>query len=100
VVTFALGHQIDTANAIYRLDDGPVHLVGDVAVEAAGMGAQFDTQNLANPSNGEVRIPARDLGDASRIYIRANTKMTHSTFDLAGLAPALDAARSRSCDAS
>jgi hypothetical protein len=98
VVTFALGHRVDTANATYRLDDGPVRRAGDVAVEAAGLGARFDSQNLDNPSNGEVRIPAKDLGDARKIYIRANTKMTHRIFDLAGLPRALEAAKARNCD--
>jgi hypothetical protein len=99
VVTFAFGRQVDTASATYRLDGGPVRRAGDVAVEAAGMGVRFDTQNLANPSNGEVHIPARELGEAHKIYIRANTRMTHRIFDLTGLPAALDAARSRNCDA-
>ena len=98
VVTFALGSRVDTANATYRLDSGPVSPAGNVAVEAAGLGARFDSQNLANPSNGDVHIPARDLGAASAISIRANTRMTHRVFDLTGLSHAFDAARARNCD--
>lgn len=100
VVTFALGRSVDTANATYRLDGGVVHRAGDVAVEAAGLGARFDTANLDNPSNGEVRIPARDLGDAGRIYIRANTRLTHRVFDLTGLIPAIEEAKEQQCDVS
>lgn len=98
VVTFSLGHQVDTANATYRLDDGPVRRVGDVAVEAAGLGARFTSQNLENPSDGEVRIPARELGEAHVIYIRANTRLTHRIFDLTGLADAVDAAQTKGCE--
>lgn len=98
VVTFAFSQGTDTANATYRLDNGPVQRAGDVAVAAAGLGARFDTQNLHNPSNGEVHIPAADLGQAHMVYIRANTKMTHRAFDLTGLSRAFEAAKARNCD--
>lgn len=98
IVTFRFGHNVDTANALFRLDDGSVHTAGSVAVEAAGMGAKLSGPNLTNPSNGEVHIPADDLGDTLKVSIKPNNRMGHRVFDLTGLSHALEAAKARRCD--
>ncbi len=98
VVTFSLGHAIDTANAQYRLDNGPDESVGSVAVEAAGLGAQFTTTNFENPTDGRVNIPLDQLGEAHRIWIKPNDKMAHRAFDLAGLSQAIEVAKGRGCE--
>jgi hypothetical protein len=98
LLTFRFGHRIDTANALFRVDDGPVRTAGSVAVKAAGMGARFNGPNLANPSDGEVHIPADDVAQAARISIKPNSKMTHRTFDLTGLSNAIETAKAKGCD--
>jgi len=100
VLTFEFGHGVDTANAVYRLGNGPVLRADDVAVEAAGRGARFDTQNLDNPSNGEVHLPLTAVGGAQKVSIRANTRMAHRVFDLTGFSRALNLAKQRNCDVS
>jgi hypothetical protein len=98
VITFQFGHGVDTANARFRLDNGPAREAGSVAVEAAGLGAQFNGPSLRNPSNGEVHIPADVVGPATSVAIQPNTKMNHRTFNLTGLSRALEIAKAQHCD--
>lgn len=98
VVTFQFAHGVDTANARFRLDDGPPRDVGSVAVEAAGLGARFNGPNMRNPSDGEVHIPADVIGGASRVAIQPNPTTNHRTFSLVGLSRALEVAKAQNCD--
>lgn len=98
VVTFRFAHGVDTANAQFRIGNGPLHSVGSVAVEAAGLGARFEGPNLRNPSNGEVHIPADVVGGAQQVSIKANAHMNHRTFDLRGLSHAVEMAKGQRCD--
>jgi hypothetical protein len=98
VLTFRFGHDIDTANALFRIDNGPVQSAGRVAVEAAGLGARFNGPNMTNPSNGEVHIPAADLNGGLRVSIEPNKRSSHRTFDVTGLSHAIETAKSRACD--
>jgi hypothetical protein len=98
VVTFQFGHGVDTANARFRLDDGPPREAGSVAVEAAGLGARFNGPNLRNPSDGQVHIPADVIGGATKVAIQPNSKTNHRTFNLAGLSRALEVAKAQNCD--
>src|SRR5258708_13004105 len=41
VITFQFGHGVDTANARFRLDNGPPRETGSVAAQAAGPPAPF-----------------------------------------------------------
>jgi hypothetical protein len=100
LLTFRFGQRVDTANALFRVDDGPLRSAGSVAVKAAGLGARFDGPNLANPSNGEVHIPSDDLGPALSVSIKPNSRMTHQTFNLTGLSSAIEAAKAKGCDIS
>jgi hypothetical protein len=97
VVTFRLGDKVDTANALFRLDNGVVHTAGSVAVRAAGLGARFSSPNLNNPSGGEVHIPADDLRGVRMISIQANPRTWHQNFDLRGFDDALAAAGAKGC---
>ena len=98
VLTFRFGHKVDTANAVFRVDDGPLLAVGSVAVKAAGLGAPFNGPNLNNPSDGAVYIPADDVGNARQVSIKPNSKMTHRVFGLTGLSQAIEAAKGQNCD--
>jgi hypothetical protein len=98
VITFRFARGVDTANARFRLDNGPPREAGSVAVEAAGLGARFNGPSLRNPSNGEVHIPADVVGRATTVAIQPNDKANHRTFSLAGLPRALEIAKGQHCD--
>ena len=98
VVTFSFGRRTDTANALFRVDGGPVRSIGQVGPEAAGLGAAIrSSNNTANPSDGRVVIPWSQLKSAARVDVRPNARSYHRTFMLDGLRTALDAARARGC---
>jgi len=98
VLTFRFGSKVNTADAYYRVGDGPPLSVGSVAVEAAGLGARLDSSNLTNPSNGEVHIPVDALVEGRRVSIEPNGKTRPRSFDIAGLSAAVDRARAEHCD--
>ncbi len=97
VVTFSFGRRTDTANALFRVDGGPLRSVGEVGPEVAGLGASYLTRNTLNPSDGRVRLPYAALKGARRVDIRANDRRPHRSFALDGLAAALAEAHARGC---
>ena len=99
VVAFEFGPGVNTANAIFRIDDAAPQGVGSVAVQAAGLGAALSGPSLHNPSGGRVYIPADKLTDARKVAIRPNAQSWHQTFDLTGLSKAVDVAKAKNCDA-
>jgi hypothetical protein len=98
VVTFQFARGVNTANARFRLDNGPPREAGSVAVEAAGLGVRFNGPNLRNPSDGEVHIPADVIGGATQVAIQPNSATNHRTFNLTGLSHALLVAKAQNCD--
>lgn len=98
VLTFRFGTSVDTANALYRVDQGPARSVGVVAPEAAGLGAEFKSRNTKNPSNGRVHLPTSQLQAAQTVSIRPNPGRRPQTFRLTGFETALSAARTQGCD--
>lgn len=97
VVTFSFGRNTDTANAIYRLDGGPVRTAGELGPEVAGHGVSYMTGNTWNPSDGRVRVPWTTLTGARSIDIRANPKRHPRAFALDSLDAAVAAARDGGC---
>ena len=97
VATFSFGAKVDTANALYRVDAGPIHNVGEVGPQIAGMGVSLFSRNTFNPSDGRVRLPWSQLAGAQRVDIRPNDHRYHQSFDLAGLNAALAQARAQGC---
>lgn len=98
VLTFRFDSSVDTANALYRLDQGVVQPAGLVATEAAGLGAQFKSRNMKNPSNGQVHIPTAYLQTAQTITIRPNSHRRAKTFHLTGFGDVLTVAKTKGCD--
>ncbi len=98
VVTFSLGGEVDTANALYRLDGGPVRTAGELGPEVAGHGVSYTSGNTWNPSDGRVRLPWTTLAGARVIDIRADAKRRSRTFALDSLDTAVAAARQGGCD--
>lgn len=97
VVTFSFGHGVDTANALYRLDGGPVRPVGELGPEVAGLGSSYLSGNTTNPSDGRVRVPWTTLAGARTIEIRANRTRRGRAFALDSLDAAVAAARGSGC---
>lgn len=97
VVTFSFGRRTDTANALFRVDDGPIRSAGEVGPEVAGLGGSFLTRNTDNPSDGRVRLPWSKLKSAGRVDIRPNSRSVHRAFPLDGLNAALGEARGAGC---
>ena len=97
VVTFSFGHRTDTANAIYRLDGGPLRAAGELGPEVAGHGVSYISGDSWNPSDGRVRVPWTTLAGAQRIEIRANPKRRSRSFALDSLDAAVAAARQGGC---
>ena len=98
VVTFQFGNGVNTAAAEFRVDGGEPQPAVLLAVQAAGLGARLSGDNLQNPSQGEVNIPASALSGARSVSIRADRVSGHRDFSLAGLSEAIQAAKGKSCD--
>jgi len=98
-VIFHFPVRIDTFDAAYRIDGGPLWRARDDAAELASMGFRLhDDDSLDNPSGGIVRIPAHRLEGAQRVRIEAAPYAKAYQFALAGLDGALDVASNRGCD--
>jgi hypothetical protein len=97
VLTFQFGPSVDTANAVYRLDNGAARSVGAVAVESAGRGASFLTSNTSNPSAGLVRLPVSEVQGHQGVAIRPSAKARVRNFSLVGFDVALTAAGAKGC---
>jgi hypothetical protein len=98
VVVFHLGGKVNTAGAIYRIDDGaPVSAAADEPAVAA-LGLTIWRDDLANPSAGVVRIPAAKLANAHLVRIEPRARATRFySFPVDGLAAAVDAAKAKGC---
>lgn len=97
VVTFSFGPQVDTANALFRIDGGPVRSAGEVGPEAAGLGAALLSGNTRNPSDGRVILPWSQLKTAGRVDIRPNSRAAVRAFPVGELREAVEQARARGC---
>jgi hypothetical protein len=94
---FHLKRGLETTHAFYKLDDGPAHPVSDAfhAVEAHGF---FPRRGwVDDPAGGDVALPAADVRDAARIWIRASPTTRPSYFKINRFGDALDRARSEGC---
>lgn len=98
VLTFHFSPRTDTANALYRVDQGPAQSVGLVAPEAAGLGAEFKSKNTKNPSDGKVHIPTSHLEAAQTVAVRPNKQRRATSFSLSGFEQAITVARQLNCD--
>jgi len=97
-VTFHYPRNVDTSQAIYRIDDGPVLQEKDAEVELLRMHVPLPDQSASNPSGGQVMVPASQLLGARQVSIRARPRAGVRRFSVAGLSAALAAARADGCD--
>jgi hypothetical protein len=97
VFTFSFPATVNTANAMFRVDDGRPQAIGPLGPEAAGLGVALSSDDLRNPSGGRVHIPARHLQGANSLRIRPNLNDGDKIFGLGGLKDALALAATKGC---
>lgn len=99
VVIFRFKPDVDTRDAWYRLDDGPAVSLRTHLLDLRRLGEAPSTgDNLANPSDGTVRLPLVVLGQAQKVTIRPNAKRSARVFGLEGLATTIAVAKADGCD--
>ena len=95
---FRFGRWVNTSEAVYRIDGGPAKS-GRLAMNGvATLGVRTIGSNPNNVTGGLVHIPVAELADASRVAIRTGRDASPRTFDLKGLAAALNTEKQRGCD--
>ena len=99
LVLFSLGRDVDTGEAVYRIDAGPAHSVNEVAFRLRTMGAPQTLEPIGNPSRGLVILPAADLASAQNVWIRPSPKVAPRRFPVAGLPAVTEREASLSCAA-
>jgi hypothetical protein len=97
-VTFRLGANVRTYQAMYRLDDGPAVSWRANAMALASLGALPNGESLDNPSEGLVAVPLSTLSDTQTITIRASFVDRPRKFKLGDLPAALRAADAVGCN--
>jgi hypothetical protein len=97
-VVFDLGRRVDTADAIYRIDDGAPMRSRDDQMIIAERGFSLTSDSLDNPSAGLVRIPVERLQSAQVVRIEAQDNDHPMTFRISGLSAALVQSRGAGCD--
>jgi hypothetical protein len=96
-LVFHLGARVDTSEAYFRVDDGPVRSAREPRLENETHGFFLDHGPIGNPSGGEVALPLSTVRDAKRVLIRASPKVQPRAFDLSRFAEALAAAKAAGC---
>jgi len=94
-LVFRLSRRASALTAVYRIDGGAPRASSANALELARMGFAVYQDDLANPSGGVVRIPARQLQGAKSVAIEVWREPV--AFDITGLGAALDAAGKAGC---
>ena len=96
-LVFHLGRDIDTSQAFFRIDGGPVRSVREPRLENETHGFFLDSGPIANPSGGEVALPLSIIQGAKQVFVRASPRYQPRAFDLGRFAEALAAAKAAGC---
>jgi hypothetical protein len=96
-LTFHLPREIDTSQAIYRVDDSETQPWRVSAMELASSGVALVQDDLRNPSGGLVPVPARTLASARVVIIRPSEKAKPVKFRIEGFSTAMAAATAAGC---
>lgn len=95
--TFSLGRDVDTADAQYRVDNGPVKPWRTLAPRLVAAGVKIQDDSLTNPSRGQVILPLDDIIAGREVDIRPAGRGNPRRFKLISMAPAVDLAALRGC---
>ena len=96
-LVFHLGHDVDTSDAVFRVDEGAVRSVRVAKLEDERRGIYLNGGPLENPSAGLVALPSAYVLGAQRIYIRATPSHLPRVFKVGRLADVLAAADQAGC---
>lgn len=96
-LVFHLGRDVDTSEAFFRVDNGPVRSVREPRLLNETHGFFLDSGPIDNPSGGKVALPLSVVKGAKQIYIRASPRHEPRAFDVSGLGDALAAAKAAGC---
>jgi len=96
-LVFRFPRRVDTAEAWFRIDNGPPRRWSDLVPHLIDLGSMTEAERLDNPSGGRVAIPFTTLGRARLIVIRPARKTYPRLFDLEGAWPLLDRAEALHC---
>jgi hypothetical protein len=96
-LVFHLGRGVDTSQAFFRVDRGPVRSVREPRLENETHGFFLDSGPIGNPSGGEVALPLSVVKDAKQVYVRASPRYPPRAFDLGRFTEALFAAKAAGC---
>jgi hypothetical protein len=97
-VVLRLPSKIDTSTAFYRVDGGAPRSVREDAFELAKQGFRLTADDLQNPSEGLVRIPAA-TPPIRTIAVQTRLGGPVTTFKVYGLGAALYVAHAAGCGA-
>jgi len=96
-LVFHMGHDVDTSQAFFRVDNGPVRSVREPRLENETHGFFLDSGPIGNPSGGEVALPLSTIQGARKVFVRASPRYQPRAFDLGRFADALAAAKAAGC---
>jgi len=96
-LVFHMGRDVDTSQAFFRIDNGPVRSVREPRLENETHGFFLDSGPIGNPSGGEVALPLSTIQGAKKVFVRASPRYQPRAFDLGRFTDALAAAKSAGC---
>lgn len=96
-VTLRLPSTVETANAVYRVDGGPVIRWQDLYPALSSQRLPVDTGDLLHPSRGRLALPLASVSDATVIAVRTHRRARPVTFVVAGFSDALAEAKASGC---
>jgi len=96
-LVFHLGRDVDTSQAVFRVDGAAAQNVREPRLENETHGFFLNQGPVENPSGGEVALPASIVRGAKRVDIRDTSKHPPRAFDLSRFPEALAAAKAAGC---
>jgi hypothetical protein len=96
-LVFHLGRDVDTSEAFFRIDNGPVRSVREPRLLNETHGFFLDSGPIDNPSGGKVALPLSVVKEARQVYIRASPRHAPRMFDVSRFSDALAAAKGAGC---
>jgi hypothetical protein len=96
-LTFHFARRINTLDADFRIDGGPVHRWQDEFPALVRVGAPLQNTSMTNPTGGLVTLPVDELKGAHTVAIRSTPKSRPELFTIDGFADAISAAEARGC---
>ncbi|WP_404712181.1 hypothetical protein [Sphingomonas sp. MMS24-J13] len=98
-VTFQFASHLNTTEASFKIDNGPVRAWDDVYPALVQTGARLEGRSLDNPTGGKVMIPLSMLRGAHVVTVRPSPRTRPRSFAIDGLGDVLGSAQGLGCEA-